>query len=76
VRFNPAKGRYNLLENILRTLFLDQDSAQNEAGVLLHFIGYPEERILNLEDESEFCYQYRKIACRSVHPSKGVVDAF
>lgn len=59
VRFNPAKGRYALLEDLLRRLFVDPESAQNEAGVLVHFVGYPDARIEELKDDEEFCYEYR-----------------
>lgn len=63
VCFNPAKGHYDLLENLLRDLFVDCEGAQNAVGVLVHFVGYPEARIRELDEEEEFCYEYNKVAC-------------
>jgi hypothetical protein len=63
VRFNPAKGRYVLLEDMLRQLFVSPEGAQNAAGVLVHFVGYSEDRIEELNNENEFCYEYKKVAC-------------
>ncbi|GAQ90386.1 hypothetical virus protein [Klebsormidium nitens] len=65
VRFNPAKTRYPLLKDLLERLFRDPEGAQNAAGVLVHFVGYPEDRIQDLEDQEEFCYEYERIACRA-----------
>lgn len=62
VRFNPAQRRYRLLEDILRRLFNDRDGARNATGMLVHFIGYPEERISELADEDQFCYEYKRVA--------------
>jgi hypothetical protein len=63
VRFNPAKGRYVKLKKLLAQLFSDPTGAQNPAGVLVHFVGYPEERIWELNQEEEFCYEFETFSC-------------
>jgi hypothetical protein len=63
VRFNPAKGRYVLLKDMLRQLFVSPEGALNAAGVLVHFVGYSDDRIEELNNENEFCYEYKKVAC-------------
>ncbi|GAQ81131.1 hypothetical protein KFL_000710360 [Klebsormidium nitens] len=62
VRFNPAKRRYGLLKDLLERLFLDSKGAENAAGVYVHFVGYPEDRVRELNDEEEFCFQYASVA--------------
>ncbi|GAQ90999.1 hypothetical virus protein [Klebsormidium nitens] len=62
VRFNPAQRRYPLLEDLLRHLFANPKGAQNAAGMMVHFVGYPEERMQELSDEDEFCYEYKEVA--------------
>jgi hypothetical protein len=61
VRFNPAQRRYPLLEDLLRRLFAEPEGAANAAGMLLHFVGYPEERMQELDDEDEFNYEYEAV---------------
>lgn len=61
VRFNPAQRRYPLLEDLLRRLFAEPEGAANAAEMLLHFVGYPEERMQELDDEDEFNYEYEAV---------------
>jgi hypothetical protein len=62
VRFNPAKGRYELLKSLLMKLVEDPKSVQNEAGVLVHFVGYPDNRIEELEKDDAF---YSRVVYRA-----------
>ena len=63
VRFNPAKKRYPLLKGLLERLFKDPEGAKNAAGVLVHFVGYPGDRIEELSIEDDFCFEYETLAC-------------
>jgi hypothetical protein len=57
VRFNPARSRYDKLKDLLKILFSDVHGAKNDAGVLVHFVGYPKDRIRELKEEEELCYE-------------------
>jgi hypothetical protein len=58
VRFNPAQSRYSHLKALLWRLFQDTEGLNNAAGVKVHFLGYPDEKVDELRDEEEFCFEY------------------
>ena len=59
IRFNPGKKRYTELREVLEGLIRDEEGCQTPSGVMLHFLGYPTDRIQELKEDKAFCYEYK-----------------